>query len=447
MTVARGAAAAAIVIALIVVAVLLLGSGGQTTYHLIFQNAGQLVKDDDVQIGGHRVGSVKKIDLTNNNLAEITIGLDNDFAPLHQGTSAIIRLTSLSGVANRYIALTPGPNSSPKLPDGATLGTDSTTTVVDLDQVFDTLDARTRHGLQDFIRGSGTWYDNVGKQANVAAKYFSPAISTTQRLVDEVVRDQATFNDFLVHSSKTVTALAARAPTITELVTNANATAAAIGSQDRALAQALGLLPDTLRKANTTFVNLRATLGDLNTLVDVSKPVAPKLAPFFSKLRPLVTEARPTIHNLALLVHRDGPGNDLTDLLRKTPHLEQLAKPTFAHSIAALQQSTPVLEFIRPYTPDFVGWIRDFGQGASNYDANGHFARISPIINAFSFTDNAAGGTLLPLTPAQRQQGLNVNVVKRCPGTASQAPSDKSAPWRDVSGNLDCDPTLVPPGP
>jgi phospholipid/cholesterol/gamma-HCH transport system substrate-binding protein len=447
VTIARGAAAGAIVVALVVVAVLLLSSGGQHTYHLLFQNAGQLVKDDDVQIGGRRVGSVQKIELTNDNLARITIGVDDAFAPLHQGTTAIIRATSLSGIANRYISLTPGPDSSLPIPDGGTLQTDKTTSPVDLDQVFDTLDPKTRAALQQFIRGSGAWYDNVGKQANLGAKYFNPAISTTQQLVAEILRDQQTFNDFLVHSSRTVTALAARRDDITNLVTNANTTAAAIGAEDSSLARALGLLPDTLRKANTTFVNLRATLGDLNTLVNVSKPVAPKLAPFFSQLRPLVTEARPTIHDLALLIHRSGSGNDLTDLLNKTPHLESLAKPTFAHSIAALRQTDPVLEFVRPYTPDLVGWVRDFGQGASNYDANGHFARIQPMVNAFSFTDNAAGGTLTPLTPAQRQQTLQANVVRRCPGAASQPPSDGSAPWRDASGALDCDTTLVPPGP
>jgi len=44
-----------------------------------------------------------------------------------------------------------------------------------------------------------------------------------------------------------------------------------------------------------------------------------------------------------------------------------------------LRKSQPVVQFIRPYTPDFVGWLRDFGQGASNYDANGHYAASSDL--------------------------------------------------------------------
>jgi phospholipid/cholesterol/gamma-HCH transport system substrate-binding protein len=106
-----------------------------------------------------------------------------------------------------------------------------------------------------------------------------------------------------------------------------------------------------------------------------------------------------------------------------------------------------VLEFIRPYTPDFVGWLRDFGQGAASYDANGHYARIQPIFNAFNFDDNPAGGVLTPIPPSQRFDGLETNQLRRCPGAASQPNSDGSAPWRDVSGTLDCDPDQVPPGP
>jgi phospholipid/cholesterol/gamma-HCH transport system substrate-binding protein len=37
--------------------------------------------------------------------------------------------------------------------------------------------------------------------------------------------------------------------------------------------------------------------------------------------------------------------------------------------------------------------------------------------------------------------------VRRCPGAASQPPPDGSAPFRDIDGTLDCDPSLVLPGP
>ncbi len=447
MTAARGVALGALAVAIVVVAVILLTGGSQHTYKLVFQNAGQLVKDDDVQVGGRRVGSVRKIELTNDNLARITIAVDNDFAPLHEGTTAIIRATSLSGVANRYIALTPGPNSNRKLDDGDTLGTDKTTAPVDLDQLFNTLDPKTRKGLQEVIQGTAAQYQGQAKNVQKAAKYFSPALSTSSQLVNELDRDSQVFQDFIVNSSKTVTAIASRRDDLANLVSNANTTAAAIGSENVALARALGLLPGTLRQANTTFVNLRATLDDLDVLVERvqardqgPRAVLRRAAP--AGARRTADDPRPE--------HAD-PAQGLQQRPDRAAAQGAEAREHGQAGVRALDhragQDQPVVKFIRPYTPDFVGWLRDFGQGAANYDANGHYARIQPIFNTFSFADNPTGGTLTPIPNTQRLAGLSTGNIKRCPGAASQAPADGSAPWQDVDGSLDCDPSLVPPGP
>jgi len=443
MTATRVAVAGGLLVMLAVVAITLVGGDGVMKYTLRFQNAGQLVNDDDVQIGGRRVGAITDVKLTEDNQAEIAIELEKGFAPLHAGTVATIRATSLSGIANRYIALTPGANSAPELPEGTLLEADATTAPVDLDQLFNTLDPKARKSLQQVIRGSAVQYDGKGKEANDGARYFNPALSTTGRLVNEITRDQKVFTDFLVSSSKVVTALAEKRTELSALVGNANQATAAIGDERESLERALGVLPQTLRRANTTFVNLRSTLDDLDVLVDESKPATKDLARFLRELRPLVADARPTIKDLRLLIRREGKGNDLVELVRKAPKLESVARPALTNGIEAFEKSTPVLQFIRPYTPDLVGWLRDFGQGASNYDANGHFARISPIVNQFSLTN----GVLNPIPAGQKLDGLQTRVVRRCPGTASQNRPDSSNDWRDVDGKLDCDPTLTVPGP
>jgi phospholipid/cholesterol/gamma-HCH transport system substrate-binding protein len=444
MTLTRGLAIGALAVA-VVVAILLLTGSSKHEYTLVFQSAGQLVKDNDVQVGGRRIGRVAAIKLSDKNLAEVRVQVDEPYAPLHLGTTATIRSGSLSGVANRYIALAPGPNSAPKLDDGATLGLDRTTTSVDLDQLFNTLDPKARKSLQQVIRGSSQQYDGKGAKANEALKYFNPALSTTSRLVNELDRDQQSLQDFIIYTARATTALASRRDDLSSLVGNANTASGAIASESASLNQALTALPRTLRQANTTFVNLRSTLDDLDELVDASKPVAPRLAPFFAQLRPLLRDAQPTVKDLRTLISRPGAGNDLIDLLRKQPQLTKVATPTFQHTVKGLQQSTPVLQFIRPYAPDLIGWFRDFGQSTANYDANGHFARISPIVNAFQFTDTPAGGTLTALAPADRQVGLQSGQIRRCPGAATQTAVDGSNPYAPEGS--DCDSSIVPPGP
>jgi phospholipid/cholesterol/gamma-HCH transport system substrate-binding protein len=450
LTAARPIALLALVLAVLLAGYLLLfRSSGGHEYTLLFANAGQLVKDDDVQVGGRRIGSVRAIELTDDNQAAVKVEVQEPYAPLREGTQAVIRLTSLSGVANRYVALTLAPDTSRRLDDGATLDSSKTTSVVDLDQLFNTIDRKTRGDLQDVVKGFATQYEGRGEEVGQSAKYFNPLLSTSRVLSDQLTEDEGALTRFLVNSSQAVTALAERRDDLSGLVTNANQTAGAIGAENVALSRALALLPTTLRRANTTFVNLRATLDDLDVLVAESKPATKDLAPFLRELRPLVHDARPTIRDLRTLIRRNGRDNDLVEATRKMPALQRVATPAFTQGKAALQRAQPVLEFIRPYTPEFVGWLRDFGQTTANYDANGHFARIQPIFNAFSFTDNPSGGVLSPVPPSQRMDGVETGVVKRCPGAATQRPADGSAPYTD-EGNLgpdDCDPSLALPGP
>jgi phospholipid/cholesterol/gamma-HCH transport system substrate-binding protein len=183
-------------------------------------------------------------------------------------------------------------------------------------------------------------------------------------------------------------------------------------------------------------------------LTDASKPATKNLAAFFRALRPLVRDANPTIRDLAQLISTPGAGNDLIDLNKKAPKLDSLASRVFPRSVTALKKAQPVITYIRPYGPDLIGWITKFGQGAANYDANGHYARIQPIFNAFQETQVPGVGTALaPTSPLARLDGLQFGRQKRCPGGATQPAPDGSNPWRDTSGTLDCDPTTVPPGP
>ena len=114
---ARAAAALAVLVAVVIVAVLLFTGGGGYTVTAEFLNAGQLVNGNEVDIGGRPVGTVSDISLDDNGRALVKMEL-TDHTPLHEGTTAVIRVTSLSGIANRYVAIEPGPNSAAKIRDG-----------------------------------------------------------------------------------------------------------------------------------------------------------------------------------------------------------------------------------------------------------------------------------------------------------------------------------------
>ena len=199
MSLSRAVATLALVLAVAILGWLLFlrGQPGHE-YTFVFENAGQLVRDNDVQVGGRRVGSITDIELTDDNQAAVTVKVQEPFAPLREGTEATIRLTSLSGIANRYIALAMGPGDAPELDDGAVLGTNTTTSVVDLDQLFNTLDEKTRGSLQDLVKGFAAQYEGRSEEASMAVEYFNPLLSTSRRLVGELTEDEPALTRFII---------------------------------------------------------------------------------------------------------------------------------------------------------------------------------------------------------------------------------------------------------
>jgi phospholipid/cholesterol/gamma-HCH transport system substrate-binding protein len=393
----RVAAIGAVIVAAILVGVFLFGSAGRGGYAVKadFQNAGQLVKGNLVEVAGVKAGSVKGISITPNGQARITMGIDGGYRPLPAGTKAVIRMASQTGIANRYIELDmPGGPKKATIPNGGHIGSDATTTAVDLDQLFNTLDPPTRKALQDFFKGSAAQFQNVTQQANVGFQYLNPALSTSSRLFNELNRDTPVLQHFIGDSAHLVTAVAAKSNDLSALVSNLNTTTHAIGSQKAALADAIGRLPDFMRQANTTFVNLRSALDDVNPLVNASKPVAKKLQPFLAQVQPLAHDARPTVAALNTVIARSGADNDLIDLTKTLTPLAHIAVDTaqrdgasrvgsFPESTKALTNASPVIAQGRPYTPDLFGWFDDFST-TGGYDALGSISRTQTSFNALS---------------------------------------------------------------
>jgi phospholipid/cholesterol/gamma-HCH transport system substrate-binding protein len=434
----------ALIAVALLVTVLLLGGDGGHKYKLLFQNGGQLVNGNQVLIGGSPAGSIDDIRLTDDNQAEMTVSLDQ---PLHEGTTAVIRRTSLSGVANHYISVTPGPNNAPELDEGATISGSDTTTVVDLDQLFDTLDTRTRKGLRQFIQGFSDIYVGKGKQANRTYKYFAPSLNATDRLLRELNRDRGVLTDFIVNSSRFFTAVGERSDDLSGLISNTNQALGAIASQNQSFDRTLQVLPGTLRQANTTFVNLRDAFDDLDPLINTSKVATRDLEPFLRKLRPVLHRAVPLFADLNDIVGLPGPANDLAESVAALPDLEPRAAEAFPAAVNASRLTQPAFQFLRPYSPDVLNAVTKLGQVTAYYDANGHFARVQPA-NANLFEVNPVTRNLDPIPPSQQFDDLNFQIYRRCPGGATQ-PIPGSNPFLDEGklGLAECDPSQVPPGP
>ena len=252
--------------------------------------------------------------------------------------------------------------------------------------------------------------------------------------------------------------------------------AGAIGRQRAALTGAIERLPDFMRHANTTFVNLRAAADDLEPLVEATDPVAERLGPFFSEFRAASAGAVPTIRDLEQVIRRPGRANDLVELTRLAVPLSKAAlgngRPDCGQNPATdfeeaaddefgqgalgearctLRNSMPILTHFRAYTPELVGWFDDFSTSGT-IDANGGIGRIGGTFNVFSPNDSGLPEILSPVDPAEVYGAAGADGLvsmgndQRCPGALERDPGDGSTPFTD-DGTLDCDPTQLPIGP
>ena len=430
------------VCAVILVATLIFSGGSGYKYTLKFENVSLLVPGNLVMVGGHPVGSVNSIKLSDDNLAEMEVELDEE---AREGSTFIVRKSSLSSVHSHYISMTPGPDNAPALAEGAVLGEESTTAAVEIDQLFDTFDAKTRRGWSNLIRGVSSIYaGEAAEGANKTFKYSGASFSSTQRLMAELSDQDAKLDEFVENTGGLMTTLAEVSPTLTEMVSNANTALGSIASENESLSLALQELPPTLRQGNTTFVNLRAALDDVEPLLVANGRAADAgLANFLrDDVTPVLRKLKPVASNLATVARRPGPSNDANELLEALIPLQSTARPAVNALVRALNASQEEVSETRAYAPDIFNSFAKLGAATANYDGNGHYTRVRPTATGLSELN---GTTIEPQTAPTTYGGLElISGLNRCPGGSTQ-PIAGSNPFLD-DGNLigKCDPSQVP---
>ena len=500
--VGRIAAIVALIGAAIVVLLLLLGGGSPYTVTAKFTNASQLVTGNTVNVAGVAAGSVKEIKLADDGQALVKLEISDEYAPLPEGTHATVRSTSLSGIANRYVDLSlPAADQAgtqeaglqgeeaPTIESGGTIEQVNTTSEVDLDQLFNTLDEETIGSLKSVIKGFAASYDGVGPQANKGFYYLNPFLSTSRRVFGELNSDQAALESLIVDGASLTGALAERSADLEQLIGNVDEAFGAIGRREAELARAIGLLPDFMRQFNTTAINLRAALDDVDPLITASRPVARKLKPFARRLRGFARDAVPTVKGLDAIVSRKGAANDLIELTElQVPLAEIGAGPVVRNgqsregalpaSATALGPNCPgcagqpglstsdggltQLSFFRPYISEdaISGWFDDFSHSGFP-DAIGPIGRINATFNVFTPAILPSGLPIFDVLGGVPSDPLGTGLVdvgndSRCPGANVQGQRLAGAeipqlnytgdPYQ-AGGTIDCDTTQTLPGP
>ncbi len=413
---------AALIVAVALVAAIFINGGDKQTMHLRFADAGQLVKGDLVEVGGHRVGLVKDISLSDDGQADVRLELNKDSGPWREGTTASIRAVGLSGVTNRYVQLSPGPSTGAVLPDGSTLDTTKTIGIVDLDQLLDSLDKPTRDKLRQVLIDSAKSLDGTEQALNDAFKDLDPAASRSAALLQEVIRDKAALRTLVRSGGRVSKVLADRADEIGRVADRVGTTLDAVAAAKGELGDTLARAPAVLNHGTRTLNRLDRTLDVVGPVVRQIRPSAQPLADTLRAVGDIPPTAEPALRDLQALL------KPLRTGLNKVPGLAKVTLPALNRVTSTITEALPIFEQLRPYIPDVViGLFNGIGGSAgASYDANGHYARLG-LVASGQITEGLASVLGVPPTPGLLD--FRNDVTQRCPGSAEQTNADGSNPW------------------
>ncbi|MCW2749043.1 MAG: Mammalian cell entry related domain protein [Aeromicrobium sp.] len=395
------------VAALLVVGWLVLGGGGDSyRVKLVMPSAAQLSVRTPVWINGQQAGEVKSLAVKDGK-AIVTISVKSDYGRLHDGTTS--RVEWVSAIGERVLTVYPGAKKNAIIPSGSYL--EAKSSQVEVDQVLATLDAPTRKRLTSLIAQLNSTVDGRELDLRATIRSASGTVDALGEVMKAVGQDGPAVRSLVTELSKMTALAASRHTAIASTVSNLDAATGAIADNQSALSKALAELPQTLKTANKTLGKVPAASRSTVDLLTDLRPAAHRLPGITADLAPTLVDLRPTVAELRpLLVSADS-------LLQQTPGLLDITNqvlPTINNLVGDLG---PAISFLRPYTPEGVGGLDNWGQAFAPYDGAGH----------------TWAGLLAPGTNAVDESPVPLPTARQNPAPPPGQPVGQ--PWTDATGS------------
>jgi phospholipid/cholesterol/gamma-HCH transport system substrate-binding protein len=318
-----------------------------------FTNADQLATEADVRIAGVSVGKVisKSLDPQGNRTIA-TIQMGNQYAPLHQNATAILRTKTILG--ETYVDITPGSPSAPAIPDGGLLSRSNVQSAVQLSDIYDAFDPTTRKAFQQWqqefavaIKGNDQNLNNV--LGNLPT--FAADATDILKVLDV---EHNSVQSLLQNGSTVFSALSQDQSALRNLITSADSTFQTTAVNNQAITDTFHVFPTFLDETKLTMKRLQAFSTDTDPLVKELEPVAKDLGPTLHSVKQLSPDLRKFFVNLGPLITAAKTGLPAyRDVLNG-------ATPTLAALGPFLEQLNPIL-----------GWLSQHQQLISDFISNG----------------------------------------------------------------------------
>jgi virulence factor Mce-like protein len=378
-----------LVVLLVIFALWAKGTRSQP-YHVkaVFDGALSILPGLRVEVDGIDVGKVSSVKFQDGE-AIVGLGINDDrIRPLHQGTTATIRFGTTIGNGTREIELHPGPASAPEIPEGGIISSSHTTTPVEFDQLFDTLDRRTREQLRGMLGNTAGALRGQAGALNRGLGAAPRGLSSVGDVMSDLASDEFALRSLVVDADRATSTLAARRAEISDLVSVAAATFDTFAAHTRQVQDSIQGLAPTLRETRSTLARLDPSVDTLDGLMTALRPGARELAPVATRLERATRQLARTVPVARRTIATGTQvAPSVTALLRK-------GVPFMGRLQGTLGRLSPMLGCLRPYSPEIAGMLETWVGFTKNYDGTSHYARIH-------VREGTTSANVNPLTSAQ----------------------------------------------
>ena len=340
-----------------------------------------LVKGNEVRIGGFRVGLVEDIDTAtvdtperkNDAVAVISMKLDKVVDPLPADTQVFIRQRSALGL--KYVELTPG-SSEQGLAAGDTLPIKQSREPVEFDDVFSTFDNPTRENSRIALEGFGDALAGRGASLNRAIEAFRPLFTHLTPVMKNLSDPRTELDEFFKQLGRASAQVAPVADVQAQLFVNMADTFDAFSRDPEALRATIEKSPPTMETAIRSFRAQRPFLADFAVLSRELRPAAQELPRSLPDLNEAMVVGQPVLRRSPELNDKTADVFEALDKLAAEPStLMALSNVTDAVTV-----TRPLIEFVGPYQTVCNYWNTYWGPLGEHQSAETAFGTVEQVI-------------------------------------------------------------------
>lgn len=360
---ARGLGIGALLAATVLGAVLLGGSGDDAyVVRAVVEDSAGLRENSDVKVGGVPGGTVKKLELTHEDHALLTMELDPETVPVGAGARAHVRPVNLLG--EKYVDLDVGDLRRPQR-SGTTIPVARTGVAVELDDVLNMLTPDTRGALRILINEAGVAMVGAGTDFNGLLDELPPALDKIEDLLAQLGGESQTIRRLIAQGDRVIAPITDRRTDLAGLVDSAQRALEETGKRRTALGATVAAAPGALGQLRTSLQELDAAARELTPS--------------------------------AALLQRSAPS--LTQALRALPAFTQAAGPTLRTARAVSpaltrlgRESTPQLRRLEPTARRLAAFARDLEPLTASFDEGGAFDALLGLVDGWARTIQTSDG-------------------------------------------------------